>query len=96
VKALGELTHSLGPFLAANPAYKKAFEIVQVPERVLQFRVTWEDDQGQAQVNRGYRVQASTGCTALAAPRPIIANRVAHSTTPPWARTKAGCASIRA
>ncbi|KAJ7863800.1 NADP-specific glutamate dehydrogenase [Mycena olivaceomarginata] len=56
-QALGELTHSLGPFLAANPAYKKAFEIVQVPERVLQFRVVWEDDQGKAQVNRGYRVQ---------------------------------------
>ncbi|KAJ7096040.1 NADP-specific glutamate dehydrogenase [Mycena epipterygia] len=56
-QALNELTHSLGPFLAANPAYKKAFEIVQIPERVIQFRVVWEDDQGQPQVNRGYRVQ---------------------------------------
>ncbi|KAJ7889223.1 NADP-specific glutamate dehydrogenase [Mycena leptocephala] len=56
-QALGELTHSLGPFLAANPAYKKAFDIIQIPERVLQFRVVWEDDQGQPQVNRGYRVQ---------------------------------------
>ncbi|KAJ6572139.1 Glutamate/Leucine/Phenylalanine/Valine dehydrogenase-domain-containing protein [Mycena capillaripes] len=54
-QALSELSHSLGPFLAANPAYKKAFEIVQIPERVLQFRVVWEDDQGQPQVNRGYR-----------------------------------------
>ncbi|KAJ7150904.1 NADP-specific glutamate dehydrogenase [Mycena crocata] len=56
-QALGELTHSLGPFLAANPTYKKAFEIVQIPERVIQFRVVWEDDQGQPQVNRGFRVQ---------------------------------------
>ncbi|KAJ6470270.1 NADP-specific glutamate dehydrogenase [Mycena vitilis] len=56
-QALSELTNSLGPFLAANPAYKKAFEIVQIPERVLQFRVVWEDDQGQPQVNRGFRVQ---------------------------------------
>ncbi|KAJ7249429.1 NADP-specific glutamate dehydrogenase [Mycena rebaudengoi] len=56
-QALNELTHSLGPFLAANPAYKKAFEIVQIPERIFQFRVVWEDDQGQPQVNRGYRVQ---------------------------------------
>ncbi|KAJ7430126.1 NADP-specific glutamate dehydrogenase [Mycena galericulata] len=56
-QALNELAHSLGPFLEANPAYKKAFEIVQIPERVLQFRVVWEDDQGRAQVNRGYRVQ---------------------------------------
>ncbi|KAJ7669421.1 NADP-specific glutamate dehydrogenase [Mycena polygramma] len=56
-QALSELTNSLGPFLAANPAYKKAFEIVQIPERVLQFRVVWEDDLGQPQVNRGFRVQ---------------------------------------
>ncbi|KAJ7681149.1 NADP-specific glutamate dehydrogenase [Mycena rosella] len=56
-QALNELTHSLGPFLAANPAYKKAFEIVQIPERIIQFRVVWEDDKGQAQVNRGFRVQ---------------------------------------
>jgi len=56
-QALSELTHSLGPFLKANPAYQKAFEIVQIPERVLQFRVVWEDDHGQPQVNRGYRVQ---------------------------------------
>ncbi|KAJ7484332.1 NADP-specific glutamate dehydrogenase [Mycena latifolia] len=56
-QALNELTHSLGPFLAANPAYKKAFEIIQIPERVIQFRVVWEDDKGQPQVNRGYRVQ---------------------------------------
>ncbi|KAF9017355.1 glutamate dehydrogenase [Hymenopellis radicata] len=56
-QALGELTDSLGPFLAANPAYQKAFSIVQIPERVVQFRVVWEDDQGAPQVNRGYRVQ---------------------------------------
>ena len=28
-----------------------------IPERVIQFRVTWEDDKGAVQVNRGYRVQ---------------------------------------
>ena len=38
-------------------AFAKALEIIQVPERVIQFRVVWEDDQGRAQVNRGYRVQ---------------------------------------
>jgi len=56
-QALNELTHSLGPFLKANPEYQKALDIVQVPERVLQFRVVWEDDKGQPQVNRGFRVQ---------------------------------------
>jgi glutamate dehydrogenase (NADP+) len=47
----------LGPFLKAHPEYKKALEIVQIPERVLQFRVVWEDDHGKAHVNRGFRVQ---------------------------------------
>jgi glutamate dehydrogenase (NADP+) len=56
-QALDELTTSLQPFLAANPEYKKALEIVQIPERVLNFRVVWEDDSGVAQVNRGFRVQ---------------------------------------
>ena len=56
-QALNELKLSLEPFLAANPQYTKALEIVQIPERVLQFRVVWEDDQGQPQDNRGYRVQ---------------------------------------
>nr|AAA82936.1 NADP-glutamate dehydrogenase [Laccaria bicolor] len=56
-QALSELPNSLKPFLAANPDYGKALEIVPIPERVLQFRVIWEDDQGKAQVNRGFRVQ---------------------------------------
>lgn len=60
IQALSELQNSLKPFLAANPEYEKALEIVQVPERVLQFRVVWEDDQGKAQVNRGFRVQVRT------------------------------------
>ena len=59
-QALNELTMSLEPFLAANPEYKKALEIVQIPERIVQFRVVWEDDQGRSQVNRGFRVQVST------------------------------------
>ncbi|KXN84490.1 NADP-specific glutamate dehydrogenase [Leucoagaricus sp. SymC.cos] len=56
-QALHELETSLQSFLAANPQYKKALEVVQIPERVLQFRVVWEDDQGVPQVNRGFRVQ---------------------------------------
>lgn len=56
-QALSEVTTSLEHFLVANPEYRKALEIVQVPERIIQFRVVWEDDQNRAQVNRGYRVQ---------------------------------------
>jgi glutamate dehydrogenase (NADP+) len=40
-----------------KPEYRTALKIVSVPERVIQFRVVWEDDKGQPQVNRGYRVQ---------------------------------------
>ncbi|MCJ1304383.1 hypothetical protein MMC08_007195 [Hypocenomyce scalaris] len=40
-----------------NPEYKKALQVAAIPERVIQFRVVWEDDKGQLQVNRGYRVQ---------------------------------------
>ena len=40
-----------------NPDYKKALEIVSIPERVIQFRVVWENDKGECQVQKGYRVQ---------------------------------------
>ncbi|KAI9848221.1 MAG: hypothetical protein M1837_000895 [Sclerophora amabilis] len=40
-----------------NPEYKKALQVIAIPERVIQFRVVWEDDKGQMQVNRGFRVQ---------------------------------------
>src|SRR5271170_3766551 len=40
-----------------HPEYKKALQIVSIPERIIQFRVVWEDDKLQPQVNRGYRVQ---------------------------------------
>ncbi|CAN6675029.1 NADP-specific glutamate dehydrogenase 1 [Trichomonascus vanleenenianus] len=40
-----------------NPHLEKLIPIVSIPERIVQFRVTWEDDNGDIQVNRGYRVQ---------------------------------------
>jgi len=56
-QALHEVESTLKPFLEAHPEYKKAFEIIQIPERIIQFRVVWEDDKHVAQVNRGFRVQ---------------------------------------
>ncbi|WWD16529.1 hypothetical protein CI109_100956 [Kwoniella shandongensis] len=56
-QAVDEITQTLEPFLAKNPEYRKALEVVQIPERVVQFRVTWERDDGSIAVNRGYRVQ---------------------------------------
>jgi len=40
-----------------NPEYRKALEVVSIPERIIQFRVVWENDKGECQVNKGYRVQ---------------------------------------
>lgn len=40
-----------------HPEYKTALKVVSVPERVIQFRVVWENDKGEIQINRGYRVQ---------------------------------------
>ncbi|KAG5362859.1 NADP-specific glutamate dehydrogenase [Yarrowia sp. B02] len=40
-----------------HPEFEKVIPVVSVPERIIQFRVVWEDDEGKLQVNRGYRVQ---------------------------------------
>ncbi|WRT65672.1 uncharacterized protein IL334_002617 [Kwoniella shivajii] len=56
-QAVSEITQTLEPFLAKNPEYRKALEVVQIPERIIQFRVTWERDDGSLAVNRGFRVQ---------------------------------------
>lgn len=87
-QALYELTTSLSTFLKANPSYQKALEVVQIPERVIQFRVVWEDDKGQPQVNRGYRVQVVL-LMKLAPDNCTHATRYIFSTTLHWVPTKA-------
>ncbi|KAG7192089.1 uncharacterized protein KQ657_002449 [Scheffersomyces spartinae] len=39
------------------PKYKKVIPVVSVPERLIQFRVTWENDKGEIETNNGFRVQ---------------------------------------
>ncbi|KAK3997484.1 NADP-specific glutamate dehydrogenase [Cladorrhinum sp. PSN332] len=51
------LTLEQSTLFQKNPEYRIALKVVSIPERVIQFRVCWEDDQGNLQVNRGYRVQ---------------------------------------
>ncbi|EOA92189.1 uncharacterized protein SETTUDRAFT_41007 [Exserohilum turcica Et28A] len=57
--ALGRLVSTLeaSSLFSKNPEYKKALEVVSVPERIIQFRVVWENDKGECQVQKGYRVQ---------------------------------------
>lgn len=57
-----EVARSLLPFLEQQPKYKKAkiLERLVEPERIIIFRITWDDDQGEVRVNRGYRVQMNS------------------------------------
>ena len=61
-QAVEEVFMSLQPFLAKNPQYTKQglLERIVEPERVIMFRVSWVDDKGQVQVNRGYRIQMNS------------------------------------
>ena len=54
-----EVLSSLGPVVDAHPEYEKValLERMVIPERVIEFRVPWEDDNGNIHVNTGYRVQ---------------------------------------
>ncbi|KAK7735616.1 NADP-dependent glutamate dehydrogenase [Cytospora paraplurivora] len=58
-QAYNELVSTLenSTLFKKNPEYRTALKVVSIPDRVIQFRVLWEDDQGNVQVNRGYRVQ---------------------------------------
>lgn len=59
LQAVTEVIESLWPFIEQNPKYAEQglLERLVEPERVVMFRVSWVDDQGQVQVNRGYRIQ---------------------------------------
>ncbi len=59
IQAATEILTTLKPVIDKHPEYEKAglLERYVEPERVILFRVPWVDDQGNVQVNRGYRVQ---------------------------------------
>ena len=62
LQAVGEVLESLQPVVEQNQRLAKSGVIDRIvePERSLLFRVSWVDDRGKIQVNRGYRVQFST------------------------------------
>jgi glutamate dehydrogenase (NADP+) len=61
-QAVTEVFESVKPVLDQNPLYRqtKILERLAEPERVIMFRVPWMDDQGQAQVNRGFRIEMNS------------------------------------
>ncbi len=62
LQAVHEVAEYIVPFIEQNSLYStfKVFERMAEPERVIIFRVPWVDDQGEIQINRGYRVQMSS------------------------------------
>jgi len=60
-QAVGEVADYIIPFVEKNPKYTKykIFERLVAPDRIIIFKVTWQDDKGVVQLNTGYRVQYS-------------------------------------
>ncbi len=61
-QAVSEVMESVKPVLDQNPVYRQAkiLERIVEPERVILFRVPWMDDQGEPQVNRGFRIEMNS------------------------------------
>ena len=61
-QAVHEVLESIKPVLDQNPEYRdaKIMERLVEPERVIMFRVPWMDDQGNVQVNRGFRIEMNS------------------------------------
>lgn len=61
LQATNNFLRSIGPVLEQHPEWEKhgIIERLLEPDRVIQFRVSWIDDQNHVHVNRGYRVQYS-------------------------------------
>ena len=59
LQAVQEVAEAVIPFIESNPKYKQARILDRIiePERTIMFRVPWLDDEGNVQVNRGYRVE---------------------------------------
>ncbi|MEP7281615.1 MAG: NADP-specific glutamate dehydrogenase [Rubrivivax sp.] len=61
LQAVSEVMDSVWPFIGREPKYAEQglLDRLVEPERVIIFRVSWVNDQGHVEVNRGYRVQHS-------------------------------------
>ncbi|BDM63065.1 glutamate dehydrogenase [Shewanella sp. NFH-SH190041] len=59
LQAVKEVMTSIWPYVQQHPEYLNAgiLERLVEPERLIQFRVSWVDDQGKVQVNRAFRIQ---------------------------------------
>ncbi len=58
-QAVREVLESIEPVIDAHPEYIESgvLDMIVEPERIIKFRVPWIDDNGNVQVNRGFRIQ---------------------------------------
>ncbi|MCP4203058.1 MAG: NADP-specific glutamate dehydrogenase [bacterium] len=61
-QAVREVVESVWPVIESNPRYRsgRILERMVEPERLVSFRVPWVDDQGEIQVNRGFRIEMNS------------------------------------
>jgi glutamate dehydrogenase (NADP+) len=61
-QAVEEVAESLAIVFERHPEYRtaKVLERIIEPERIITFRVPWVDDQGEVQINRGYRIEMNS------------------------------------
>jgi glutamate dehydrogenase (NADP+) len=61
-QAVEEVVETLLPYINKHPRYKQAkiLERMTEPERVVMFRVPWIDDNGEIQINRGFRIEMNS------------------------------------
>jgi len=62
LQAVQEVAETVIPYIEQTPKYKKAkvLERMVEPERVIMFRIPWIDDNGDFQINRGFRIQMNS------------------------------------
>ena len=62
IQAVTEVAETVLPFIENNPKYNNAMLLERMvePERIVMFRVPWLDDNGDIQVNRGFRVEMNS------------------------------------
>jgi len=62
MQAVHEVSETIIPFIEKNKKYQnmQLLERMVEPERVIMFRVSWLDDEGNIQVNRGFRIQMNS------------------------------------
>jgi glutamate dehydrogenase (NADP+) len=62
LQAVGEVVDSVKVVMDKNPQYRdaKILQRIAEPERVIMFRVPWQDDKGEVHINRGFRIQMNS------------------------------------